>query len=201
MRTDEQRIDNLGARGNRDIRTPHIDALAADSVGYPNSFCPSPVCTPSRYSLLSGRYVREHQESTNRSTLAPEIATFPRALRAARYKTTAVGKMHFTPTYLDVGFDEMVLAEQDGDARWDNDYHRDLMHPGLVGCNDLEDQRREYRNKDRAVIGDGILAMYGQARRHPSPRPVHAYGNRGCGRVAWRQSPRHPGEPPCSRHV
>jgi arylsulfatase A-like enzyme len=146
IHVDEHRIDCLGAYGNADIKTPHIDRLAADGVRYDNSFCPFPVCTPSRYSFLCGQYVHEHRGWTNRDTLAPDIETFPKILRAAGYRTKAVGKMHFAPTYLDVGFSELVLAEQDGPGRWDDDYHRYLMRHGLVDRNDLEDQLvREYR--------------------------------------------------------
>jgi len=150
IHADQHRADCLGAYGNADIRTPHIDRLAADGVRYPNSFCPFPVCTPSRYSLLSGQYVHEHHGWTNRCTLAPEVPTFPRILKAAGYRTQAVGKMHFTPTYLDVGFEELRLAEQDGPGRWDDDYHRYLMAHGLVDRNDLEDQLvNEYRKSAR----------------------------------------------------
>ena len=145
IHTDEHRIDCLGAYGNTEIKTPHIDGLAADGVRYDNSFCPFPVCTPSRYSLLCGQYVHEHRGWTNRSTLAPHIDTFPKILKKAGYRTKAVGKMHFTPTYLDVGFSELLLAEQDGPGRWDDDYHRDLMRQGLVDHNDIEDQLSEYR--------------------------------------------------------
>jgi hypothetical protein len=66
--------------------------------------------------------------------------------------------MHFTPTYLDVGFDEMELAEQDGPGRWDDDYHRYLRKPGLVDANDLEDQRSEYR-KDAQDHWDTFEAL------------------------------------------
>jgi len=146
IHTDEHRIECLGAYGNTDLKTPHTDKLAADGVRYDNSFCPFPVCTPSRYSLLSGQYVHDHRGWSNHCTLAPEIATFPKILRAAGYRTKAVGKMHFTPTYLDVGFSEMALAEQNGPGRWDDDYHRHLRRQGLVDRNDLEDQLvREYR--------------------------------------------------------
>ena len=48
IHVDQHRIDCLGAYGNADIRTPHIDAIAADGVRFENSFCPYPVCTPSR---------------------------------------------------------------------------------------------------------------------------------------------------------
>lgn len=142
---DQHRADCIGAYGNREVRTPHIDALAGDGVRYENAFCTFPVCTPSRYSMFSGLYVHEHGGSSNRTTLRADIDTYPRILRDAGYNTVAVGKMHFTPTYLDVGFQRMFLSEQDGDGRWDDDYHRELMQRGLIDINDLEDQRREFR--------------------------------------------------------
>src|SRR5919199_705405 len=147
IQTDQFRWDCLGCAGNPDVRTPNLDAIATGGMQYTNSFCSFPVCTPSRYSLLSGLYVHQHGGWTNRCTLAPGIATFPKLLRAAGYHTTAVGKMHFTPTYLDVGFDEMELAEQDGDGRLDDDYHRDLMACGLADLDDVIDQRREFRQR------------------------------------------------------
>jgi arylsulfatase A-like enzyme len=160
VHVDQHRMDCLGTYGNTDIRTPHIDRLAADGVRYTNSFCPFPVCTPSRYSLLSGQYVHDHHGWTNRSTLAPDIMTFPRILRTAGYRTKAVGKMHFTPTYLDVGFDELRLAEQDGPGRWDDDYHRYLMRHELVDYNDLEDQLvNEYRKSARKEYWDTFGAL------------------------------------------
>ena len=146
IHTDEHRIECLGAYGNPDVKTPHIDRLAADGVRYDNRFCPFPVCTPSRYSLLSGQYVHDHRGWNNHCTLAPEIPTFAKTLRNAGYRTQAVGKMHFPPTYLDVGLSEMALAEQNGPGRWDDDYHRYLKGHDLVDRNDLEDQLvREYR--------------------------------------------------------
>ena len=145
IHADQHRYDCVGAYGNPDIRTANIDRLAADGVRYGNSFCPFPVCTPSRYSLLTGQYVHQHLGWSNRCTLPAGIPTFPRVLRDAGYNTKAVGKMHFTPTYLDVGFEEMILAEQDGPGRFDDDYHRWLRSEGLFDGIDLADQRQEYR--------------------------------------------------------
>ena len=144
---DQWRWDCLGAAGNTQIHTPHLDRLAADGAHFANSFCSLPVCTPSRYSLLSGLAVHQHLGWGNRNTLPPGIETFPRALRRAGYRTRAVGKMHFTPTYLDVGFDDLELAEQNGAGRYEDDYHRDLMARGLVDANDLIDQEREFRSR------------------------------------------------------
>src|SRR5919201_852778 len=55
---DQHRFDCLGAMGNPDVKTPHLDALARDGALFRNSFCTWPVCTPSRYSLLTGQVVR-----------------------------------------------------------------------------------------------------------------------------------------------
>ncbi len=144
---DQHRYDCLGAYGNPDVRTPNVDRLAHDGVLYRNAFCTYPVCTPARYSLLTGLYARQHLGWTNYSTLPQGLATFPRMLRDAGYRTVAVGKMHFTPTYLDVGYDTMLLAEQDGPGRHDDDYHRYLRQRGLVDAIDLIDQVREYRRQ------------------------------------------------------
>jgi len=145
LHADQHRWDCLGACGNPDIRTPNIDALAADGVTYTSSFCTLPVCTPSRYSLITGLYVHQHLGWNNHCTIPQGLATFPRMLRDAGYRTTAVGKMHYTPTYLDVGFERMLLAEQDGPGRLDDDYHRYLRDRGLLDRLDLIDQVREFR--------------------------------------------------------
>lgn len=147
IHADEHRYDCIGAYGNREIRTPNIDGLAADGILYRNSFCSYPVCTPSRYSLLTGLYVRQHIGWSNHCTLPSGLKTFPRILKKAGYRTQAVGKMHFTPTYLDVGFDTMLLAEQNGVGRYEDDYHRYLRERGLVDRTDLEDQEKEYRDR------------------------------------------------------
>lgn len=53
IQADQFRWDCLGVAGNTDVRTPHLNRLAADGVRYTNAFCTLPVCTPSRYPLLT----------------------------------------------------------------------------------------------------------------------------------------------------
>ncbi|SFJ76366.1 Sulfatase [Paenibacillus sp. UNC496MF] len=143
--TDQHRFDCLGATGNPDVKTPNIDRLAADGVIYDNCFCAAPFCTPSRYSFVTGLYPHQHHGKTNHSTIPRGTRTFPRELKLAGYRTKAVGKMHYTPTYLDVGFESMELAEQAGPGRFDDDYHQYLMEHGLADLHDLMDQVNEYR--------------------------------------------------------
>ena len=157
--TDQQRAECLGAAGNSDIRTPNIDSLARDGVHFNECFCPYPVCTPSRYSVISGQYAHQHRAWSNHSSLRPDIESFPAILRDAGYRTAAVGKMHYTPTYQDVGFDEMILSEQNGPGRWDDDYHRELKAEGLFDWNDLEDQEHQYRTGARKEYWDTFGAL------------------------------------------
>lgn len=157
--SDQHRIDCLGAYGNQDIKTPNIDALAEKAVVYENSFCSSPLCTPSRYSLITGLYPHQHLGFTNYCTIPPKLDTFPRLLKEQGYKTKAIGKMHYTPTYLDVGFEDMELAEQNGEGRYEDDYHHYLREHNLVDEIDLIDQVDEYREEAPQEYWDTLGAM------------------------------------------
>ena len=142
---DELRADALRIYGNRDICMPNLDRLARRATVYDKHYCSFPVCTPSRYSHFSGLFANQHGVWTNKGTLSTQIATYPRLLKAAGYHTAVVGKMHCSPTYLDMGFDDMSLCEQDGDGRFEDDYHLDLYREGLMDFDDIIDQRAEYR--------------------------------------------------------
>ena len=58
--TDDQGEWALGCSGNTDIKTPCIDALAQNGIRFENFFCASPVCSPARASLLTGRIPSGH---------------------------------------------------------------------------------------------------------------------------------------------
>lgn len=151
---DEHRQDCIGCYGNQDVKTPNIDFLAGEGTRYDEHYTVYPVCTPSRYSMLSGLYAHRHNAWTNASTLPAGFKTFPGLLRENGYKTAAVGKMHFTPTYQGVGFDTMILAEQNGRGRYEDDYHQYLADHGLIDQADITDQVDEYRKKAAADYYD-----------------------------------------------
>ena len=145
LHADQHRSDCLGCYGNKDIHTPNIDALASDGVRYTNHFTVYPVCTPSRYSLLSGLYTHQHSAWTNLSTLPSGFPTFPKILAENGFNTSTVGKCHFTPTYLNVGYQNMILSEQNGEGRFEDDYHTFLKDNDLIDAIDLTDQVDEHR--------------------------------------------------------
>jgi choline-sulfatase len=85
----------LGAAGDRRGATPHIDSLARQGVYFNRTFCNSPLCTPSRQSLITG--LLPHAVGVTRlETKLPEDAlTLGRWLSILGYRTAAIGKMHF----------------------------------------------------------------------------------------------------------
>lgn len=143
--SDQHRFDCLGVAENNEIQTPAIDGLANDGVFFENSFCVAPSCTPSRYSILTGLYPHQHQGFTNKSTIPSGTDTYPKILQANGYQTKIVGKLHVTPTYLDVGFADMELAEQTPPGRYEDDYHWFLKENNLINEIDLVDQVDELR--------------------------------------------------------
>ncbi len=58
--TDDQGAWALGCAGNPEVQTPNLDALAASGMRYENFFCASPVCSPARASILTGRIPSQH---------------------------------------------------------------------------------------------------------------------------------------------
>ncbi|NOU86004.1 sulfatase-like hydrolase/transferase [Paenibacillus sp. LMG 31460] len=58
--SDDQGAWAMGCAGNREVKTPNLDRLAASGVRFDNFFCTSPVCSPARASLLTGRIPSQH---------------------------------------------------------------------------------------------------------------------------------------------
>ena len=83
-----------GCYGDPLVETPHLDALAARGVVFDNTYCPSPICVPSRMSMLSGRYPCDNQAWTNSHILDSSIPTFAHAMGAAGYRPVLIGRMH-----------------------------------------------------------------------------------------------------------
>ncbi len=154
LHCDQLRQDCLGFNGNADVRTPNLDRLAADSVNYENHYTVYPICTPSRYSFWSSLYVHQHGAWDNQATLPSGYPTFPGVLREQGYHTAAVGKMHMNPTYQDIGFSEMELAEQNGIGRFEDDYHRWLMDNGKIDRFDLHHQSGIFYEEGKSHLYD-----------------------------------------------
>jgi arylsulfatase len=113
--TDQHRWDCLGANGNRTIKTPHLDQLAARSANFTHAFVQAPVCVPSRASFFTGRYPHSHKNRVNYTPLDRREILMQARLKAAGYRTAAVGKLHLMPPTVEeakrTGFDTVELHD------------------------------------------------------------------------------------------
>ena len=103
----------LGAVGDSRAVTPHVDRLASQGTRFESHFCNSPVCTPSRQSLLTGQLPHSAGVTVLRTPLSEQKPTVAKQLRAAGYQTAVFGKMHFNQPSRDGlhGFDHMMCED------------------------------------------------------------------------------------------
>lgn len=99
---DDLGYGDLSSYGAKDLKTPHIDNLVAKGIRFDNFYANCPVCSPTRASLLTGRYpdlvgvpgvIRTHLRN-NWGYLAPQAVLLPKLLKRAGYHAAIVGKWH-----------------------------------------------------------------------------------------------------------
>ncbi|HYF35069.1 MAG TPA: sulfatase-like hydrolase/transferase, partial [Prosthecobacter sp.] len=88
---DQMRASAMGCDGNLDVKTPHIDALAAEGVRLKKTYANVPVCCPARAILLTGTYPHVNGMVANDLRLREEQITIAELLRDAGYRTGFVG--------------------------------------------------------------------------------------------------------------
>ncbi|MBN2136584.1 MAG: sulfatase [Sedimentisphaerales bacterium] len=91
---DQWRAQATGYAGNKDVKTPNLDRLAAESVNFSNAVSGCPVCSPYRASLLTGRYPLSHGVFLNDVLLDNEATSLAQAYKGAGYETGYIGKWH-----------------------------------------------------------------------------------------------------------
>lgn len=117
---DQLRFDALGCYGNNEIHTPNIDSLALNGSLFDNHFIQNPVCSPSRCTILTGRYPKNHGTRDNGIPLRDQELCFPEIMRENGYRTAAIGKMHFTTQF--------VPKENEEDDWPEDNYGFDIIH-------------------------------------------------------------------------
>ncbi|MBI1295778.1 sulfatase-like hydrolase/transferase [bacterium] len=138
--TDQQRFDSLGCYGNVHVQTPTIDKLAEDGVLFEQCYVQSPVCSPSRASLLTGQYVHAHGLWANGVALPDHAQIFSKALADDGYDCGLIGKWHQAACFQgrteprrDDGFRFFQWAHDPTHGSPENQYHRwlETEHPEL----------------------------------------------------------------------
>ena len=165
--TDQQRWDALGCAGNPHVRTPNLDALAAEGACFDHAFCNAPTCMPSRASLLSGRYPPGTGVTVNGIEMPEDVPCLQHLLAPYGYHTANIGKLHFRchstrrhqdphPAY---GFDTLILSDEPG--CYDDAYVAWVRarDPGIVeACR--TDTPDAWQGAPRRGRGRGLLRPY-----------------------------------------
>jgi choline-sulfatase len=111
--------------GNPVANTPRLSAMADRGVLFEQAYCNSPLCAPSRASLMTGRLPSRLGVYDNAAEFSAEIPTFAHYLRAAGYQTCLSGKMHFVGPDQLHGFEERLTTDiYPVDFGWTPDWNR-----------------------------------------------------------------------------
>lgn len=132
--TDDQGFGDIGFNGNPDIKTPFLDSLAKASTRMTN-FHVSPVCAPTRASLMTGRYALRtgvYDTYNGGAIMATEEVTIAEMLKAEGYRTGVFGKWHLGDNYpfrpMEQGFDESLIHQAGGIGQ-PGDHFENFMRP------------------------------------------------------------------------
>jgi N-acetylglucosamine-6-sulfatase len=195
---DDLRWDDLGCAGNTFIQTPSIDRVAAEGARFLNAFAATPLCSPSRASMLTGMYAHQHGifDNLERSQQSHKLKTFPQELQKLGYETAYIGKWHMgNDNTARPGFDRWFCLKGQGTS-FDsevNDDGRDVQTKGYV-TDVLNEQSLDFVRQPRqrpfmlylshkaihpetAQAADGKLSDPTASNFIPAPRHEKLYEN------------------------
>lgn len=178
---DQLRWDYLSCYGHPHLKTPHLDALAAQGVRFDRAFVNSPFCGPSRMSYYTGRYCRSHGATWNGFPLRVGEPTLGDHVRPLGVRAALVGKTHMVADTkgmewlgIDPGSPIGVLLSQCGFEPFERDdglhpngaydpepeYDNYLRQHGFAGRNPWEDWANSAEGDDGEILS-GWLMRYG----------------------------------------
>ncbi len=95
IQADQAAAQWLPIYGHSVVKMPHLSALAKQGVVFENAYCNSPLCAPSRFSMMSGQLPSQIAAYDNAAEFPSSIPCLTHHLRALGYHTILSGKMHF----------------------------------------------------------------------------------------------------------
>jgi N-acetylglucosamine-6-sulfatase len=164
--SDDHRFDFYSAHaGCPDmLQTPGLDRLAREGMTFSHAFVSTSLCSPSRASILTGRYMHHHRVVDNQRPEPPDILFFPQILQKAGYYTGCIGKWHMgeDDDKPRPGFDHWAVFKGQGD----------YQNPAL----NINGQRKTLQGYSADVLTDEALKFL-QSR--PADRPFFLH-------LAWK---------------
>ncbi|MEE2659302.1 MAG: sulfatase-like hydrolase/transferase [Candidatus Latescibacterota bacterium] len=104
--SDQHSRDALGCYGSPVVRTPHLDALAAQGTKFTAAYSSCPLCVPVRASMATGRYVHEIGYWDNAFPYDGVVPSWHHRLHEQGYRVDSIGKLHFSGPGNDHGFSQ-----------------------------------------------------------------------------------------------
>ncbi|PTQ12739.1 choline-sulfatase [Sphingomonas oleivorans] len=130
LMADQMAAAALPFYGHATVKAPHLTRLASRGVLFDSAYCSSPLCAPSRFSMLSGQLPSRIGAYDNACEFSAETPSFAHYLRIAGYRTILAGKMHFVGPDQLHGFEERLTTDiYPADFGWTPDWARIAERP------------------------------------------------------------------------
>ncbi|PKS09883.1 hypothetical protein jhhlp_004506 [Lomentospora prolificans] len=158
------------------IKTPNLDALAAKAVQFDSAYCPSPLCAPSRMSMITGLLPLKIGAYDNAAQISSDIPTYAHYLRLAGYQTVLAGKMHFIGDQLH-GYETRLTSDiYPGDFGWvvnwdEPDTRLEWYHNASSILQAGTCVRSNQLDYDEEVMYKSTQFLYDHVREGPNARP------------------------------
>ncbi|CCC08074.1 hypothetical protein SMACR_01636 [Sordaria macrospora] len=135
------------------VKTPNIDALAAKSVQFDSAYCPSPLCGPSRMSMITGQLPMKIGAYDNAAQILSDTPTYAHYLRREGYQTVLAGKMHFVMDQKH-GYEKRLTTDiYPGDFGWAADWDANIED---------HEQRLEWYHNASSIEQAGVCVRSNQ---------------------------------------
>ncbi len=173
---DQWRVQDTGYTGNHQVKTPHLDSLAAQSINFTHAVAGIPVCCPARACLLTGQHALTHGVFVNDVHLADDAVSMAKLFRAVGYDTAYVGKWHvdgrgrsnYIPPESRQGFDYWKVLECTHDYNnsryYAGDSEQPLMWDGydaIEQTQDVQSYLRGRKNEDKSSTPFLLVLSWG----------------------------------------
>lgn len=164
------------------LRTPNLDRMAREGAHVRNAFVTTSLCSPSRASILTGRYAHRHGVVDNSSPIPPNTVFFPEVLQRAGYRTAYFGKWH-------MGEDAESDSPRKGFDRWVSFRGQGVYtNPEL----NVDGQRRQVTGYTTDLLTDYALEWLRKQRGEPD-KPFFLYLAHKAVHAEFEPAPRHKG--------
>jgi len=155
------------------VKTPNIDAMAKRGILFSHAYCSSPVCVPSRSSMVTGKYVHDGKFWDNAQAYHGECPSFATRLDEQGFPVTAIGKMHLRDDSPATGFKDERITLQMADGVGDiYGCIRDgkISRPQfLKAIKEAGPGSTDYTRYDRAVAAYAVDYIRKEAKQQKKP--------------------------------